>query len=104
MFFILCIYLLIIFVVSDLQISYSCLLADCGGDLSIKSHLEIVKDQLAQRYREQYIRATPLPIQRQPVASPSTLSTSPQKVNFTARYKQQPRAIGGVLLASMGRL
>ena len=47
--------LLVIFVVLDPQISYSSLLADCGGDLSIKSHLEIVKDQLSQCYHEQYI-------------------------------------------------
>ena len=33
------------------------------------------------------------PIQHQPVASLSTLSTSPQKVKFTARYKQWPRAM-----------
>ena len=57
--FVLCFYLLVIFVVLTLdpRISYSGLLADCGGDLS-KSHLEIVKDQLSQRYRKQYIHDT----------------------------------------------
>ena len=52
--FVLCFYLLVIFIVLDPQISYSGLLADCGGDLS-KSHLEIAKDQLSQCYCEQYI-------------------------------------------------
>jgi hypothetical protein len=91
-FFILCFNLLIIFEVLDPRISYSGLLADCGDDLSIKSHLELIKGQLAQCYCEQYVRDTLPPIQRQPVASLSTSSTSPQKVNFTAQYKHRPRA------------
>ena len=90
--FILRFYLLIILVVLDPRISYSGLLADCGDDLSIKSHLEFVKGQLVQRYREQYLRDAPPPTQQQPVFVPSTSSTSPQKVNFTARYRQRPRA------------
>ena len=49
--FILHFHLLIILVVLDLRISYSGLLADCGDNLSIKSHLELVKGQLVQRYR-----------------------------------------------------
>jgi hypothetical protein len=85
-------YLLIILAVLDPRISYSDLLADCGDDLSIKSHLELVKGQLVQRYREQYLCDAPPPTQQQPVVLPSTSSTSPQKVNFTARYKQRPRA------------
>jgi hypothetical protein len=87
-FFILRLYLLIFLVVLDPRIFYSGLLADCGDDLSIKSHLELVKGQLVQRYREQYLRDAPPPTQQQPVVLPSTSSTSPQKVNFTARYKQ----------------
>jgi hypothetical protein len=85
------VYLLIAFVVLDPRISYSGLLSDCGDDWSLKSHLELIKSQLAQRYHEQYMRDAPAPVQQQPMALPST-STSPQKVNFTARYKQRPRA------------
>jgi hypothetical protein len=89
--FILHLYLLIFLVVLDPRIFYSGLLADCGDDLSIKSHLELVKGQLVQCYREQYLHNAPPPTQQQPVVLPSTSSTSPQKVNFTARYKQRPR-------------
>jgi hAT family C-terminal dimerisation region len=90
--FILRFYLLIILVVLDPRISYSGLWADCCDDLSIKSHLELVKGQLVQHYCEQYLRDAPPPTQQQPVMLPSTSSTSPQKVNFTARYRQRPRA------------
>ena len=86
------VYPLIVFVVLDPQISYSGLFADCGNDLSLKSHLELIKSQLVQCYREQYVRDNPPLIQQQPATFPSTTSTSPQKVNFTARYKQRPRA------------
>ena len=90
--FILRFHLLITLVVLDPRISYSSLLADCGDNLSIKSHLELVKGQLVQHYREQYLRDAPPPTQQRPVFVLSTSSTSPQKVNFTARYRQQPRA------------
>ena len=90
--FILRFHLLIILVVLDPQISYSGLLADCGDDLSIKSHLELVKGQLVQHYREQYLHDAPPPTQQRPVFGPSMSSTSPQKFNFTARYRQRPRA------------
>ena len=86
--FILRFHLLIILVVLDLQISYSGLLADYGDNLSIKSHLELVKGQLVQCYCEQYLRDAPPPTQQQPVFVLSMSSTSPQKVNFTARYRQ----------------
>jgi hypothetical protein len=87
-----CAYLLIVFVVLDPWISYYGLLADCSDDLSLKSHLELIKSQLAQRYREQYMCDAPAPVQQQPIAFPSRSSTSPQKVNFMARYTQRPRA------------
>ena len=92
MFIISHVYPLIVFEVLDPRISYSGLLADCGDDLSLKSHLELIKSQLAQRYREQYMRDNPPPIQQQLATFPSATSTSPQKVNFTAQYKQRPRA------------
>ena len=90
--FILHFHLLIILVVLDPRISYSGLLADCGDNLSIKSHLELVKGQLVQHYCEQYLCDAPPPTQQWPVFVPSTSSTSPQKVNFTAQYRQRPRA------------
>ena len=77
---------------------YSCCINKTHGyfkllyGLSLKSHLELVKGQLAQCYHEQYMHNTPPPTLQQPVALPSTSSTSHQKVDFTAQYKQQPRA------------
>lgn len=83
------IFLISSFSVLDPRISYQGLLADCGDDISLKSHLELAKERLKNRYREQYmpqVRATLL----QPTA-PQLSSGSPQKVNFTARYKQRSR-------------
>jgi hypothetical protein len=70
--------------VLDPRISYQGLLADCGDDLSLKSHLKLVKERLKARYREQYMP-------KAPTTAPQQSSSSPQKVNFTAWYKQWSR-------------
>jgi hypothetical protein len=78
------------FSVLDPRISYQGLLADCGDDISLKSHLELAKERLTARYREQYMPQAPTTAP-QPSAAPKPSSSSPQKVNFTARYKQRSR-------------
>jgi hypothetical protein len=61
-----------------------------GDDQSLKSHLELAKERLKVRYREQYMPTTPTSTAPQPSATQQS-SHSPQKVNFTARYKQRSR-------------
>ena len=83
------IFLISLFSVLNPCISYQGLLADCGDDIWLKSHLKLAKERLKNHYREQYmplVQAT-LP---QPTA-PQLSSSLPQKVNFTARYKQWSR-------------
>ena len=41
--------------VLDPHISYQGLLADCGDDISLKSHLELAKEHLKVHYHEQYM-------------------------------------------------
>ena len=84
--------------VLDPRISYQGLLADCAGDPLLVSQLEFVKGQLSQRYQEQYMQDIPALVPSRPaVMSTSTSSASPQKVNFTARYKQRPRPVADEL-------
>ena len=84
--------------VLDPCISYQGLLADCAGDPLLVSQLELVKGQLSQCYQEQYMQDIPAPVPYRPaVTSTSMSSTSPQKVNFTAHYKQQPRPVADEL-------
>ena len=75
--------------VLDPRISYQGLLADCGDDISLKSHIELAKEHLTTCYQEQYMPQAPTTAP-QPLA-PKPSSRSPQKVNFTARYKQRSR-------------
>jgi len=82
------IFLLGLFSVLDPRISYHGLLVDCGDDASLKSHLELAKERLAARYREHYMPRAPAAAPQSSVPQPS----SPQKVNFTARYKQKSRS------------
>lgn len=79
--------------VLDPRIGYQGLLADCGDDTSLQSHLELAKDRLAQRYRDQYLRESPPVITEQPLSIAPITSRSPQKVNFTARYKKSARTL-----------
>jgi hypothetical protein len=76
--------------VLDPRISYQGLLADCGDDVSLKSHLELSKEQLAAQFQEQYICPS-LPVTTPQSSTPVPSSASPQKVNFTAWYKQRAR-------------
>ena len=73
--------------VLDPHILYQGLLADCGDDISLKSHLELAKERLKACYCEQYMPKLST-IAPQP-STPQSSSHLPQKVNFTAQYKQQ---------------
>jgi len=77
--------------VLDPQIGYEGLIADCGDDVMLQQHVEDTKDQLRQYYQDKYVTLTPAPA-TQP-ASTETPSGSPQKVNFTARYKKHPSTL-----------
>lgn len=78
----------------DPRISYQGLIADCGDDSSAKADIDFAKTQLEQRYQSDYHRS-PRPL---PSTTTSQLVTagqsnaSPQKVNFTSRYKQRTPA------------
>jgi hypothetical protein len=73
--------------VLDPHILYQGLLADCSDDVSLKSHLKLAKEHLNAHYHEQYMPETPTTAP-QPSA-PQLSSHLPQKVNFTAQYKQR---------------
>ena len=84
--------------VLDPRISYQGLLADCTGDPLLVSQLELVNGQLTMGYQEQYMQDIPALVPSWPaVMATSTSSTSPQKVNFMARYKQWPRLMADEL-------
>lgn len=73
----------------DPRISYQGLITDCGDDVSAKADIDYAKGRLEARYLRDYHR-TPRPLPTttsQPSATQS--NTSPQKVNFTSRYKQR---------------
>jgi hypothetical protein len=77
--------------VLDPQIGYEGLIADCGDDVTLRQHVEDTKDRLRQYYQDKYV--TPIPA---PAAQPAVTeipSGSPQKVNFTARYKKRPSTL-----------
>jgi hypothetical protein len=82
--------------VLDPRISYEGLQADCEDSVSMQHELDSAKDQLKNYFQANYARRTP-------PARPTTSSTgdsptqasgptrSPQKVDFTARYKKRAR-------------
>jgi hypothetical protein len=73
--------------VLDPRISYEGLLSDCDNDRSAISLLNLFKDRLHSHYLSDY--ATSSPVTTTPTqATPSVSSGSPQKVDFTARYKK----------------
>jgi len=76
--------------VLDPRISYSGLLADCGDDLDARTYLETTKERLHAHFRAKYDK--PLPAPTAPVASTVAMNSSPQKVDFTSRYRNLPQA------------
>lgn len=79
--------------VLDPRISYQGLLADCDNDTSLKDDIDSAKSQLEERYKSQYHREPrPLPTTSSRPSTSQQTNTSPQKVNFTARYQQRTPA------------
>jgi hypothetical protein len=76
--------------VLDPRISYSGLLADCGDDLEARAHLESSKEKFHAHFRAKYEK--PLRSTTAPVTSNSMTNGSPQKVDFTSRYRNLPQA------------
>jgi hypothetical protein len=70
-------------------------MADCANDLTMQHHVDHAKDQLRQYYQDNYAAQVPAPISQPHVAT--TSSDSPQKVNFTARYKKRPSVMNDEL-------
>ena len=111
-FLILHFYLLIILLVLNPWISYSSLLADCSDDLSVKSHLELVKGQLVQCYCEQYLHDAPPPTKQQPVMLACNAAVNIFHIHSKGQLHSPIQAvtqsnsewIGGVFLTSAGRL
>jgi hypothetical protein len=63
---------------------------DCGDDLDARAHLETTKEDLHTHFHAKYDK--PLPAPSAPVAPTSTINDSPQKVDFTSRYRNLPQA------------
>jgi hypothetical protein len=81
--------LIYLMAVLDPQISYHGLLADCGDDISLRSHLDLSKDRLHAFYREHYAnKASSTTLSASAPTPSSATSGSPQKFDFTARYKR----------------
>jgi hAT family C-terminal dimerisation region len=57
----------------------------------MQRHVEHAKDQLHQFYLDNYAKMPTPPPAIQPVVTET--SGSPQKVNFTARYKKRPSTL-----------
>lgn len=76
----------------DPRISYEGLLTDCGNDVSLRNYLELSRERLQTLYRTKYAR-DPLPNSASTPPAPANASRgSPQKVDFTARYKRRVQA------------
>jgi len=63
---------------------------DCGDDLDARAHLEFTKEFLHTHFHAKYDK--PLLAPTVPVPPTSTISGSPQKVDFTSRYRSLPQA------------
>jgi hypothetical protein len=77
-------------IVLDPRISYSGLLADCHDELDACRHLEFSKELLHAHFRAKYNK--PPPASTAIVASTTTTNGSPQKMDFTSRYRSLPQA------------
>ncbi len=85
--------------VLDPRISYSGLKSEYSDDKELDQYLEQAKHDLRQHYLDNYASTAsvaapvPNPVVRTPSASAAPLfgQGSPQKVSFTAHYKQGPR-------------
>jgi hypothetical protein len=58
----------------------------------MQRHLDNARDELRQYYQDNYLSPQPTSVAPQPVMTEAS-SASPQKVDFTARYKKRPTAV-----------
>jgi hypothetical protein len=58
--------------------------------LDAHAHLEATKERLHAHFHAKYDKLLPAPAA--PVASTSAMNNSPQKVDFTSRYRNLPQA------------
>jgi hypothetical protein len=65
---------------------------DCDDDWDARAHLETCKERLHTHFRAKYDKPLPAPTAPGPVASTSTANRSPQRVDFTSRYRNLPQA------------
>jgi hypothetical protein len=79
-----------VYTVLDPRIGYEGLLADCGDDASMRRSLDHSREALRDHYRTHYAPSQSTNSDVDPM--PSVPSGSPQKVDFTARYKKRTRA------------
>jgi hypothetical protein len=76
--------------VLDPRISYESLREDYADEPELLAELEIAKINLESHFEQHYAAATPVPSE----AAESQLELgSPQKVDFTARYKKRASAV-----------
>jgi hypothetical protein len=96
----------VLLLVLDPRISYEGMKEDYADDETLTDYLELesAKTSLLEYFAKNYAgkHATPSshnpPSRPAPSTSRSRLDDSPQKVNFTTRYKKQPRAIRNEVL------
>jgi hAT family C-terminal dimerisation region len=87
----------VLYLVLDPHISYEGMKSDYADDNILTKYLESAKVSLHTYFHENYAgkHVTP-PVHHHSTAGPSkswqSYNESPQKVNFTARYKKQPSA------------
>lgn len=70
----------------DPRISFEGLKQDSEDDPSMMEHLEASKTRLEEHYHASYAHVTPRPAPQAVI--PASTPSSPQKVNFTSRYRK----------------
>lgn len=83
--------------VLDPRISYEGLVADYGKDTDLLADLERAKSSLHSFYRDKYSTFTSSTDKKPSTAAPIVQNGSPQKVDFTARYKRTNRRVSDEL-------
>lgn len=83
---------MILCTVLDPRISYEGMKADYEDDISLLSYLESAKNDLHRHYLDNYALASPESESATPYSAlPLTRGNSPQKVDFTSRYRRKAR-------------
>jgi hypothetical protein len=77
--------------VLDPRISYEGLKGDCNDDWGMLEHLNSSKLKLKNHYHAHYAHLVPARLERSDSLNTPSSSGSPQKVDFTSRYRKTPR-------------